>query len=85
MNSNNSSTSHREASAAVMATPEQVFTHLDDHTRLSAHMSRPSLMMGGGRMTYEFDEDRGQAVGSTIRMAGRAFGIPLALEEAVTT
>ena len=47
-------------------------------------MSRRSWMMGGGRMTYEFDDGRGQAVGSHIRMRGRAFGIRIALDEVVT-
>jgi len=39
---------HEEASADIAATPERTFAHLDDQTRLAAHMSRPSLMMGGG-------------------------------------
>lgn len=34
-------------------------------------------------MTYSFDEARGQAVGSVIRMEGRAFGLSLSLEEMV--
>src|SRR5215468_10521052 len=83
-NQNAASTFHREASATVAAAPAQVFAHLDDQTRLAAHMSRPSLMMGGGRMSYEFDAARGQAVGSHIRMSGTAFGISLSLEEVVT-
>ena len=41
-------------------------------------------MMGGGRMTVELDEGRGQRVGSRIRLAGRAFGIELSVEEVVT-
>jgi len=75
---------HEEASAYVAATPERTFAHLDDQTRLAAHMSRSSLMMGGGRMTYDFDEARGHAVGSHIRMGGRAFGVKLFVDEVVT-
>ncbi len=76
-------TRHREASVQVTATPERLFAHLDDQTRLAAHMARPSMMMGGGRMTYDFDEGRGQAVGSHIRMGGRAFGLELFIDEVV--
>ena len=47
-------------------------------------MQRRSLMMGGGSMTCEFDEARGQAVGSRIHMGGKAFGIRLSLDEVVT-
>ena len=75
---------HNEASATVGAAPEAVFARLDDQTRLAKHMDRPSMMMGGGRMTYEFDSAKGQAVGSHIRMGGEAFGLKLAVEEVVT-
>lgn len=75
---------HREAAAQVAASPERVFAHLDDQTRLAEHMGRPSMMMGGGRMTYDFDAQKGQAVGSHIRMGGSAFGLKLFLDEVVT-
>jgi len=68
----------------VEAAPDQVFARLDDQTRLAAHMQRRSAMMGGGRMTYEFDEGRGQAVGSHIRTGGSALGPSLAVDEVVT-
>lgn len=77
-------TRHREASADIAATPQTVFAHLDDQTRLAKHMSKPSLIMGGGKMTYDFDEQKGQAVGSHIRMGGSAFGLQLHLDEVVT-
>lgn len=77
-------TRHRQATVQVAASPDRLFAHLDDQTRLAAHMARPSMMMGGGRMTYEFDEKRGQAVGSHIRMGGRAFGLELFVDEVVT-
>jgi hypothetical protein len=73
-----------ETIVEVAATPKQVFARLDDQTRLAAHMERPSAMMGGGRMTYEFDAGRGQAVGSHIKMGGSAFGLSLAVDEVVT-
>ena len=61
-----------------------VFERLDDQTRLAAHMERRSAMMGGGRMTYQFDVGRGQAVGSHIKMGGPAFGLSLYVDEVVT-
>lgn len=75
---------HKEAAARVAATPQTVFAHLDDQTRFAEHMSKSSLMMGGGKMTYDFDEQKGQAVGSHIRMGGSAFGLQLYLDEVVT-
>ena len=75
---------HYETSAMVKAPAERVFVHVDDHARLSSHMSESSWMMGGGRMRIELDEGRGQKIGSRIRLAGRAFGIELAVEEVVT-
>ena len=68
---------HKEASAHVAAEPHKVFALLDDQAKLAEHMGKPSLMMGGGKMTYELDEQKGQAVGSHIRMGGSAFGLQL--------
>ena len=75
---------HCEDSAFVPALPEQVFALVDDHSRFSSHMSESSWMMGGGRMSIEVDEAKGQAVGSHIRLAGRVLGFPLSLDEVVT-
>ena len=77
-------TRHLQASARIAASAEQVFARLDDQTRLAEHMGRPSVMTGGGRMTYEFDAGKGQIVGSHIRMGGTAFGLKLDLDEMVT-
>jgi len=68
----------------IEAPASAVFARVDDQTRLGEHMERPSAMMGGGRMTYEVDEGRGQAVGSHIKMGGSAFGISLFVDEVVT-
>jgi hypothetical protein len=70
------------ATAEVAAAPGRLFEHLDDHARLAMHMERRSMMMGG-RMTYTFDEAKGRAVGSVIRMGGSFLGISLGVEEAV--
>jgi hypothetical protein len=61
-----------------------VFAHIDDHSRLSGHMSGSSWMMGGGSMSIEADEGGGRKVGSRIRLAGTACGVALSVEEVVT-
>lgn len=76
---------HRyESTGFVHASVDEVFAHLDDHTRAASHMSEPSWMLGGGRMETELDEGLGQRVGSRIRLAGRVFGVELLVEEIVT-
>jgi hypothetical protein len=74
---------HFEQNATPRAPIDEVFAYLDDHKRLSAHMGRSSWMMGGGRMSIELDEHRGQRVGSRVCLAGRAFGMRLFVEETV--
>jgi len=73
-----------EASAHVVATPAALFDRLDDQARLADHMAKPSAMMGGGKMTYAFDEGGGRTVGSHIRMRGSAFGLEVFVDEVVT-
>jgi hypothetical protein len=75
---------HDESSALVSASPERVFSLIDDHERLSSHMSQSSWRMGGGRMKTMLDERRGQSVGSHIRVSGRVLGLELSLDEVVT-
>jgi hypothetical protein len=74
---------HDESSAWVSASPERVFAHIDDHERLSSHMSQPSWRMGGGHMETILDEHRGKTVGSHIRVNGLVFGLELSLDEVV--
>jgi hypothetical protein len=73
-----------EVDVEVNATTDRLFDHLDDQTKLAIHMEKPSVMMMGGRMTYEFDETKGRAVGSVIKMGGSFLGIKLSVEEVVT-
>ncbi len=77
-------TRHHEREQFVAATPAEVFSFIDDHSRFSSHMSESSWMMGGGSMSVELDEAKGQAVGSHIRLSGRVFGVRLDLDEVVT-
>ena len=76
-------THHFETTALVPAPADEVFAFVDDHSKLSAHMSQSSWMMGGGRMSTAIDEAKGQAVGSHIRMSGQVFGLRLVLDEVV--
>ena len=71
-------------SVQVAETAERLFARLDDQVALAQHMTRRSVMMGGGRMTYAFDDLKGQAAGSVVRMEGSAFGIRLSVEEVIT-
>lgn len=75
---------HYEETETISARPTELFSFVDDHARFSSHMSKSSWMMGGGRMNVSFDGERGQKVGSHIRMNGSAFGMRLSLEEVVT-
>ena len=75
---------HFESTVEVNAPAGEVFSHLDDPSRLSVHMSKSSWMMAGSRMAVELDASQGHAVGATIRLSGRVLGIPLSVEEIVT-
>lgn len=74
---------HRETEVTVAAPVEVVFALLDDPVRLGAHMGRRSVMMAGATMQTETDALGGHAVGSVIRMSGRALGFRLSLQESV--
>jgi hypothetical protein len=75
---------HREATAGIAASSQDLFAFLDDHRRLAAHMEKPSLMMAGAAMKITTDSQQGQAVGSWIRLEGRFLGIALSVEEVVS-
>jgi hypothetical protein len=75
---------HFESAGFVPASTDALFGYVDDHERLSAHMSQSSWMMGAGRMGVQLDEGRGQRLGSRIQMSGRVFGLDLSLDEVVS-
>lgn len=75
---------HCESTRIVAASADAVFLNLDDHDRLTAHMSQSSWMMAGSRMDIELDAAKGRAAGSLIRLRGRLLGIPIHVEEVVT-
>lgn len=76
-------TRHRDGSVLIPAPPADVFAFVDDHSRFSSHMSESSWVMGGGRMSLELDDAKGQAIGSHIRLSGTVLGIRLYLDEVV--
>jgi Polyketide cyclase / dehydrase and lipid transport len=68
---------------ALDAHADEVFAFADDFTQLSSHMNTSSAMMMGSTMLTSFDEGRGQAIGSHVRMSGRMLGIDLFLDEVI--
>jgi hypothetical protein len=63
---------HVESDVELNAPANAVLSHLDDHSRLSAHMSRPSWIMVGSRMAIEPDGSKGRTVGvSSMEFSGR--------------
>jgi len=75
---------HREAEGVIPVSNAVLFAYLDKHSQLSGHMTQRSWMMGGGQMDIVTDEGAFQKVGSRLRLAGRAFGLKVVLDEAVT-
>lgn len=73
-----------EAAGFIDAPIARVFAALDDHRRLSSHMSERSWRMGWSTMETVVDAQQGKAVGAHILMRGRVLGIPLHLDEVVT-
>jgi hypothetical protein len=73
-----------ESRVEISAPADVVFAHLDDHRRLSSHMSQSSWAMIGSRMDFRFDAAEGRAVGSKIELYGKILGIPLSVDEVVT-
>lgn len=74
---------HHESRATVPASAADVFAYLDDHKRLSKHMTKSSWMMAGSRMSIQVDAAQGRSVGSKISLGGRVLGIPLSVDEVV--
>ena len=75
---------HRDYSGKVNAGASDLFRYLDDHRRLSSHMSQSSWRMAGSRMDIVLDEGQGQRPGSRIRLHGRVLGLNVFVETVVT-
>ena len=66
-----------ETIVAIHAPAHEVFDYVDDHSRLSSHMTRRSWMMGGASMAIETDSGRARVVGSKLKLHGTVLGIRL--------
>ncbi len=75
---------HYEDSVVLKTTADSVFAYADNFNNFSSHMNKSSWMIGGGMMETKTDEEKGQKVGSHIKMRGKVFGITLFLDEVVT-
>ncbi len=71
------------AAARVAAPADEVFRFLDDPARFGEHMGRSDWRTAGMRMHYVLDAERGQAVGSLIRLEGQMLGVKLRVDEVV--
>ena len=76
---------HFESSAALPATPAEVFAYLDNPAHLAVHMANRSWTMAGGYMTLALDETRGRETGARIHLERRVLGVPLEVDETVVT
>jgi len=74
---------HEESVGYVSAPIAEAFAALDDHARLSSHMSRPSWRMAWATMSLAVDAGAGRRVGSHIVLRGRVLGVPLYVDEVV--
>ena len=75
---------HFETNVVVSAPADAIFSYMDDHTHVSAHVRQSSWMMAGSRLAIELDTAEGRTVGARIRLSGQVFGFQLAVEEIVT-
>ena len=74
-----------EARGIVEAPADVVFAFLDDQENLSSHMSKPSGMMLGTTMKIIMEPDHTKRVGSRLGFTGSVFGVPLKVDEVVTS
>lgn len=74
---------HYESSATVAGTAAEVFAVADEPDLMMRHMSRPSLMMGGGALRCDIDALGGKAPGSVISFKGKAFGLSIEATEII--
>ena len=74
-----------EARGIIEAPADVVFAFLDDQENLSSHMSKPSGMMLGTTMKIFMDADHTKRVGSRFGFSGSVLGIPLKVDEVVTS
>lgn len=74
---------HHSSYVDISVSPEQLFDFLNNPYNLSSHMSKSSLMMMGSKMKIETDIEKGQKLGSEIRLTGKFLGINIFVKESV--
>jgi len=75
---------HYEDSKLAAGPPREVFDFIDNPNNLAMHMEIPSPWMGGGSVKTIIGAGEAKTIGSHIRMSGKAFGIPIFLDETIT-
>ena len=74
-----------ETSGSIEAPPTATYEFLDDQSNLSAHMRQSSGMMLGSSMDIHMEADHTRRVGSKFGFTGRVLGVPLQVDEVVTS
>ena len=77
--------SFADAVGDIAAPPEAIFDFLDDQSNLSSHMGKSSWMMLETTMDIYMDDKRTRSIGSKFGFTGRILGVPLSVDEVVTT
>jgi hypothetical protein len=74
---------HEAIAVEAPASIERLFEHLDDPSRITAHMANSSAIMFGAPMTSAVDLQEGRAIGSVITMSGSVLGFQLSVRETI--
>ncbi len=75
---------HFLSSIEIAASPEEIFSLLDDPRKISSHMEKSSWMMAGSSMKIELDQKKGKELGAEIILRGSMMSIPLFVRERIT-
>lgn len=74
---------HYSAYVDISASPEQLFDFLNNPYNLSSHIRKSSLMMMGSKMKIETDIEKGQKLGSEIKLTGKFLGLDIFVRESI--
>ena len=74
-----------EAAGPIAAPAATVFEFLDGQTHLASHMSGLAWKVVGTNLSTYMDGNRTRTIGSKFGFKGRILGLPLSLDEVVTS
>lgn len=74
----------KSKSVVIHATPEQVFTQMDDLSKTGMHMRESSMMMMGSKLNLEQLSPNASGVGAKYRWYGKMMGMTIDFNEMVT-